>query len=462
MINTEISDKLPSIQLVWNQEWKTVEVGGQNAEIPSEWTTAHLSQISTLHGGIPAPKEFSSKGRPFIRVSNLHHQGWLVGADQTREFLAKDAGYKSVPEGTLLVAKSGESIHQKYRNITSTECVIVGHVAGIEANEDHNIHYLRHHLKNKPFEKILAQGGATPSISMKDLGGVHVFSMPLPEQTLIAQVLTAQESQVHDLRKLAQAERQRLAWLSEELLSGRLRVEEDPTAESVVVSRNEKGEPVEVLPGVRVVENTEWKTVELNGEEIDIPKEWYRESIQNLFDVSMGVTILSKDTKPQHFPGAIPVYSATEKNVVFGYVFESVIPSNKKLNAGDMVLGARGSLGFPKIVLEKSTSTQTTIQLKSKNTCNSGFVFHSLNSKNKQLFGGAGSGVPMLTVRDVAQTEICLPPLPEQALIAQVLTAQETQVLEIERLADLEQKRFEWLSDELLSGRIRVKTTKED
>ena len=53
-------------------------------------------------------------------------------------------------------------------------------------------------------------------------------------------------------------------------------------------------------------------------------------------------------------------------------------------------------------------------------------------------------------------------PLPEQTLIAQVLTALETQVSEIERLADLEQQRFEWLSEELLSGRIRVKTTKED
>ena len=456
MINTEISDKLPSIQLVWNQEWKTVEVGGQNAEIPSEWTIAHLSQISTLHGGIPAPKEFSSKGRPFIRVSNLHHQGWLVGADQTREFLAKDAGYKSVPEGTLLVAKSGESIHQKYRNITSTECVIVGHVAGIEANEDHNIHYLRHHLKNKPFEKILAQGGATPSISMKDLGGVHVFSMPLPEQTLIAQVLTAQESQVHDLRKLAQAERQRLAWLSEELLSGRLRVEEDPTAESVVVSRNEKGEPAEVLPGVRVVENLGWKTVEANGRKTKLPKEWRMEALESITECldSHRVPLSQKDRLNRK--GNTPYWGA---NNIVDYV------DGHLLEGKFILLGEDAAPFFDKT---KKVSFVVEGKIWPNNH------IHVLNTKEShdflcfQLNRFDYSTVlntverPKLTQSGMKSMSIPLAPRAEQTLIAQVLTAQETQALEIERLADLEQQRLEWLSEELLSGRIRAKTTKED
>lgn len=86
-----------------------------------------------------------------------------------------------------------------------------------------------------------------------------------------------------------------------------------------------------------------------------------------------------------------------------------------------------------------------------------------IRKEKSQIMGlVSGSTVYHIYAKDMKTFSLSLPPLPEQTLIAQVLTAQETQVLEIERLADLEQQRFEWLSEELLSGRIRVKTTKED
>ena len=72
----------------------------------------------------------------------------------------------------------------------------------------------------------------------------------------------------------------------------------------------------------------------------------------------MGNTILKEDLSDV----GIPVFSATEKNVVFGYV------KNPKLvlNRGDLIIPARGnSIGSIKVVTnDKVTCTQTTIYSK--------------------------------------------------------------------------------------------------
>lgn len=279
---------------------------------------------------------------------------------------------------------------------------------------------------------------------------------PIPEQTLIAQVLTAQESQVHDLRKLAQAERQRLAWLSEELLSGRLRVEEDPTAESVVVSRNKKGEPVEVLPGVRVVENTEWKTVEANGRNLEIPNQWRIETLQSITKCLDSKRVPLSQKERSNRKGSTPYWGA---NNIVDYV------DGHLLEGKFVLLGEDAAPFFDKskkvsFVVDGKIWPNNHIHVLSTTESHE-FLCFQLNLFDYSSVLNTVDR-PKLTQSGMNTMMIPVAPLPEQTLIAQVLTAQETQVVEIERLADLEQQRFEWLSEELLSGRIRVKTTKED
>ncbi|MBK7159483.1 MAG: hypothetical protein IPH77_13315 [Ignavibacteria bacterium] len=72
----------------------------------------------------------------------------------------------------------------------------------------------------------------------------------------------------------------------------------------------------------------------------------------------MGGTLLKEDLIDG---GNIPVYSATESDILFGYVNKA----NTILKSGDLVIPARGnSIGHVKMVTEISTCTQTTIYSK--------------------------------------------------------------------------------------------------
>lgn len=217
-------------------------------------------------------------------------------------------------------------------------------------------------------------------------------------------------------------------------------------------AQNEKQD----VQSLKLVTNEDgWKCVEVNGKQSVVPDGWVKDKLGSLFDVSMGKTILSKDLSKSGSDGLIPVFSATEERKVFGYISKNALSTSDLLDYGDIVIGARGSLGHPKLMDGASTSTQTTIQCKSLHKSCSEFVVIS-GRLHRDWFSVTGSGVPMLTAATVKNIEIVLPPHPEQQRIASVLTSQESRIEDLRAWAQTERDRLTWLTDELLSGRVRV------
>lgn len=459
--NVSASGEESRLELYVNLDWRFVNINDISISVPVEWSVRKIGDLCQLHGGVSAPKEFQQSGYPFIRVSNLHHDGINVGKSNTKEFLS--GNWKTVPANTLLLAKSGESIRQHYRNITDEEAVIVGHIAGLEALPGNDIFFIRHHIRHYPFEESIILGGATPTIGLRGISNVQIRVAERAEQTLIAQALSTQEAQVADLRKLAALERQRLTWLSDELLSGRLRVVEDPTAEPVVVSRDESGEPVEVLPGVRLVENREWKSVEVNGVSRKIPTEWRCSRIEALcHSIGSGRT----PPKSGHVQVGTPWLTISDIsgeriNYERAKKIDNSILGLREAIPGDVLFSIYGSIGETHKVDRVCTTNQAILILKVKE--NADFLVHSLRYNVHDMKASeARHGVQAnLSLGIVSGYQLVWSEEQEQSLIAAVLTAQEKQAAEIERLADLEQKRLEWLSDELLSGRLRIKVPAE-
>lgn len=454
--NVSASGEASRLELYVNQDWKFVNINDISVSVPVEWSVRKIGDLCQLHGGVSAPKEFQQSGYPFIRVSNLHHDGINVGRSNTKEFLS--GNWKTVPANTLLLAKSGESIRQHYRNITDEEAVIVGHIAGMEALPGNDIFFIRHHIRHYPFEESIILGGATPTIGLRGISNVQIRVPEQAEQSLIAQALSTQEAQVADLRKLAALERQRLTWLSDELLSGRLRVVEDPTAEPVVVSRDENGEPVEVLPGVRLVENREWKSVEVNGKNVDIPTGWDVFPLGKAFNFINGSAFKPSDwNKEGKGIRIVRIQNLTNPSAEYNYT-ERSLEGLVTIEPGDLLMSWSGTLEVFKWSGPKSALNQHIFRVDIQSKVNISFAEIILRRSMEYLRAQA-HGATMVHVRKgaVEGAQFLLPLSKEQSLIAAVLTAQEKQVADIERLADLEQKRLEWLSDELLSGRLRIK-----
>jgi len=172
----------------------------------------------------------------------------------------------------------------------------------------------------------------------------------------------------------------------------------------------------------------------------DIPSHWEVKRFKYLYASSMGATILKTDLVVD---GKIPVYSATEEDDIFGYVDET----NVVLDKGDLVIPARGnSIGHVTKVDGISTCTQTTIYAKRiSSSFNENFVFYFLKGFREQLFQFDRTAIPQITVAQVKENFIVLPPKSEQTAIARFLDEKTAQ---IDKLVANKQRLIELLKEE--------------
>ncbi len=156
----------------------------------------------------------------------------------------------------------------------------------------------------------------------------------------------------------------------------------------------------------------------------EIPQQWDCYKIKFLYNFSMGATILKSDLKKD---GKIPVYSATESDTIFGYVNET----NVILAENDFVIPARGnSIGHIYLVKHKSTCTQTTIYAKDKKS-DIGvpkFVFYFQKGLRKHLFQFDRTAIPQITVEQVKNNLLVIPPKTEQTAIASFLDQKTSEI----------------------------------
>lgn len=437
--------------------WTECDLNGRSTPIPSTWSVLPLGKAASIIAGQSPDGQLVSKGEPTENHIDFHQGNADFGIANTSlsgKIISRENAPRIAQKGTLLLSVRAPV---GAVNIASNKICFGRGLCAIEAGKNSNSTYLRQALlRSREHLNEISTGSTFVAVTTQQVNLLQIFLPPLPEQERIARVLSTQEDRIDDLRAWAKTERQRLTWLTDELLSGRVRVVERQGGAETVVEVDENGVSKEVLGAFELVPNREeCKEIDINGKISKFPSAWMKQKISEHFEVSMGKTILSKDISKFDGDNLIPVFSATEDKKIFGYINRETLSASDLLDDGDIVIGARGTLGKPKLMTGPSTSTQTTIQCKSKNTLCSSLVV-IIGKIDTSWFSTSGSGVPMLTAATVKNIEMALPSPPEQQRIAAVLSAQERQIEDIERLIAVEQKRLAWLTEELLSGRIRV------
>ena len=169
-----------------------------------------------------------------------------------------------------------------------------------------------------------------------------------------------------------------------------------------------------------------------------IPNNWISKKYKYFSDLRMGETILASSTVSE----GIPIYSATKEDKIFGYVKEA----NVKLKKGELVIPARGnSIGYVSIVKEKeATCTQTTICSYNIHDINNKFLYYSILGLNNEWFKFDGSAIPQITVEQVKDCILALPPENEQELIVEYL---DNRVLLIDETIENNKKAIELLEE---------------
>jgi type I restriction enzyme S subunit len=158
----------------------------------------------------------------------------------------------------------------------------------------------------------------------------------------------------------------------------------------------------------------------------EIPKSWSQSKYKYYFFSSMGNTILKEDLIVD---GSIPIYSATESDDIFGYVNNA----NVILNKNDFVIPARGnSIGNITLVnSDIATCTQTTIYSKKVNDINKKYIYYFLDGLKEYLFSFTRTAIPQITVKQVSNNNILVPPKIEQQKIASFLDQKTAEIDEI-------------------------------
>ena len=130
---------------------------------------------------------------------------------------------------------------------------------------------------------------------------------------------------------------------------------------------------------------------------------------------------------------------------------------SKKVTKNSIVLSTRAPVGYVKIASNDLYTNQGCHSLYSDNF-DSVYIAQWLKAHKWVLDkNSAGSTFKELSSKNLKKIQFAYPPIEEQTLIANVLSDQDALIAEYKKLRDAEKKRFDWLSDALLSGTYRVK-----
>ena len=163
--------------------------------------------------------------------------------------------------------------------------------------------------------------------------------------------------------------------------------------------------------------------------------------------LKMGETIIEKDCTGE----GVPIYSADKSNRPWAHSTHF-----KRLNKrGTIVLGARGTIGFPRLPRdEEFGATQTTITLTpDPDIFYSEFVYFALQQLDFTLLG-AQQAIPMLTVGNLESVTIPKFPKPEQTKIAEILSTVDRAIEQTEALIAKQQRLKTGLMQDLLTRGI--------
>ena len=169
-----------------------------------------------------------------------------------------------------------------------------------------------------------------------------------------------------------------------------------------------------------------------------IPEDWEVAKYKFFANSGMGETILGGNLVED----GIPVYSATQNSTIFGYVKSS----NLKLNKNDFVIPARGnSIGCVTIVKDnEATATQTTIYSKLNNNINYKFLYYCCVGLKNVWFYFEDTAIPQITVNQVQNNKVPLPPQEIQQKIVEIL---DKKCGQIDELIKVEENEIEKLKE---------------
>ena len=324
-------------------------------------------------------------------------------------------------------------------------------------------HFVKYVTQNKRFRKIGAPqmigGGGQRRIPKDFVLNYPIIDTNINSYILIGKALSQQENQVNKVKTLIEKLEKRNQYYAERLLSGELRVRECDDGR------------------VEFYENTEWKTITSNvrkNGELKSPIDWNSISLENIFTNSVGgeygkeLTDGNIDLKTN----IITLHIFGGKNIEKSLIQRAVEPNKLRsriVSNGDIIIeksGGTDNCSVGRVYLAEGISTPTTSVnftniLKLNNELfESHYVFELLNIFHRLRIAAKYEqktvGIANLKQGEYFKLKYMFPDKKEQVVISKAIKQLDKEKKTVELLLEKEQKRFDWMSDALLSGEYQI------
>lgn len=364
--------------------------------IPSEWKWVRWGELSnSIQYGANAGAKNSGNAK-LVRISDIQNNEVVWENVPYTDIKDSEIEQYLLNENDILFARTGGTVGKSVvvKNIPKdAPYIFAGYLIRSNYNYNVNYKYLKYFMESTLYWDQLKSGtigSAQPNCNGKTLSKMILPLPPIEEQQRIVLKIEELFSKLDEIKPI-----------EDELCSIKLLFSKS-IKESILFNS---------VTGLK-----ESNKLPLNDyNKIKLPSNWVWVKFKDLATCRMGKTILTKDLKNS----GIPVYSATNTDSVLGYIEKSDLILNK----GDIVIPARGnSIGCATIINDiEATCTQTTIACYPNDKINNKFLYYCCYAFKKVWFKYSGSAIPQITISNINENYVPLPPKEEQQRIVEKL-----------------------------------------
>ncbi len=192
------------------------------SELPSGWRRVKLGEIAEVEAGGNAPQgqHYFGGALPFVRVK--HFDGisdYLSEWDSINDKAVADYKLRLFKRDSIVLPKSGASIHLEKRALLPLDCYVVSHLAVVNAKPNvADNWFLLFALKTLKLATD-SSGSTLPFLNLSHIARAEINFPPLPEQRAIAASLRAVQDAKDARRGEIELEGERKAALMRKLFS---------------------------------------------------------------------------------------------------------------------------------------------------------------------------------------------------------------------------------------------------
>lgn len=419
-------------------------------KLPDRWKYIKLSDIGNISKGSGIKREDSNSGTiPAVRYGELYtsHNDYIK---EFYSFISEKVAEESVllKKGDLLFTCSGETkedIGKCAAFVSDCKAYAGGDLIIFSPKVPCDSKFLGFLCNSYSINKQryrYAQGDSVVHISTESIANLRITFPPLAEQQKIAEILCKQDKIISFKQKLLEQKQQQKKWLMQKLLE--------------ISHTNADCEEKISLGGV-VIDKSGWK-----------------KEILGCICTITGRIGFRGYTRSDITSSDKGVLSLSPSNIIDGQLNmedSTFITLEKYLESPEIMIQKHdivfvktgstfGKVGYLDSIYQKATINPQLVIVRSNNLVRQNLLYYILKSDyfqnfvNKIVVGGA---VPTLSQEQLSKIMIHLPTLPEQEIIAQVLSAADKEIVLLKSIIEQEKQKKKSLAQLLLTGTVRVK-----